>query len=1100
MSPSSVELWQRISASQLASPMQCRAWAAEAAAGLSATEAIDGHRIAQRLVELGRLSQFQADVLLDGSNEPLVKHGWRILEPVNFSRGQPQDVRGAWVDWWAAAKSPTAATAWLRWLGADDLQQVEIRDANPALPLALRHSQVAHEHLQGVAAPEMAGGSLQLCVAPLSGVLLSGLCGGRPVAIDVVLPMLMQIADGLAALHTAGIVHGRVTPDRIVQGEDGQWRLLRDPLCGHTLDISGRPLGLLGQKLPSGSTAAHFMAPEFLVPAQAATPQSDIYSLGCTVWLMLSGKLPASGKKPEQILAAHAEAALDLRSLRALPDPLVRIVLHCLAKNPAARFADAGQLQTALAGATAAEPAAAPASPAVQATPTIQTAPNAQAAATVKPDATVKAAPPVPAAPAKSAPTMPAAAQKTSPGAAREVRTSTEQPAARSPSAKPNRAQVIQAEVITPQTTDAAENSSAEVVSADVVSAEVVPSAVAPRAGVPGKLVSAEVAPSAKPGANVSAARSAASPQPAASPRPAAVPRAGVRRPVTKRRKSNPWLPPLIGGGGVVVLLLVLLVINGGLGSSSGTKPVPAQPAAANASSSAAVAASAATEPTPPADPRTEFFDLVDDSSTALWAPPRPPEPLPLDLLPPGGQVFLALRPERLFSQPQAKELLALLDKDIGTFWQWLREESGVPAEELEQVVVAAYPGAGGTPQFVLRARLKQPQTLGQLKSLWKAPAETKLGEQVLLTSGARGYYVAQQPFVDSQNVVEFVAGPPELLGEAVELAGAAGPLTSQIEQLWKWSDRAADISLLVNPSFLFTEGRSIVERCPPRLAEQLQKWLSRDMRGAMLSTSLESQWYYELRLVGSSDRDAGAIGQKLTDALENLPQAVESWFVSESPHPYWRAVALRYPNMLRALAAQTRIGVENGQAVANGYLPAEAAPNLIYGSWIALQPAATVSLGASVGAAASAPPAAQTPLTPEQILDRPITVAVDQQGIEVVLQLIGEQANDGLPPGTKPLQFELDGAGFQRSGITRNQQIRDFKVESQPVRVALTELSKRGNPVAGITDLKSAEQKLLWILLPSPDGSTAPRISLTSREAALAAKHPLPAEFAPAP
>ena len=226
------------------------------------------------------------------------------------------------------------------------------------------------------------------------------------------------------------------------------------------------------------------------------------------------------------------------------------------------------------------------------------------------------------------------------------------------------------------------------------------------------------------------------------------------------------------------------------------------------------------------------------------------------------------------------------------------------------------------------------------------------------------------------------------------------------------------------------------------------------------------------------------------------MPQAIESWLVNELPHPHWRAMANRFPNMLRAFDAQTRVGAENGQAIVNGYLPNTAAPNLIYASWMAVQTGSTVSTGNVAASGNSAATPDGPPLTPEQILDRKITLSIDQTGIENVLQAIGEQANEKLPSGTKPLRFELDGAGFQRSGITRNQQIKpNFQVQDQTVRQALILLSKKGNPVQPNDDLTTEDQKLLWVLI---DGDKPDKalISLTSREAAVAAGYKLPAEY----
>lgn len=1010
MSLTSGELWQRIAASQLASPEQCRTWAAQASKGLSAAEASDGQRLATQLVAQGKLTRFQAEVLLGGSDQPLAKHDWRLLQPVHFGVKDLYDVRAVWHGWWVATKTTGGPATWLRWLDASDLQQPNIRAAHSSLNLAVRHSQVQHGHLQNVSAPVMLSGTLQLGVGPVSGKLLSARCNDQPLKWDEALAMLVQLSAALAALHTVGLVHGRVTPDRIAAGEDGQWRLLRDPLCASTLDMTDRALGVLGDKLPPSARLAHFMAPEFLVPGQAATAQTDCYALGCTVWLLLTGRVAYQAKQPEQILAAHAEEPLETKRLSGVPEPLARCILHCLAKNPAARFRDAAHLLESLQEVQ--RIIASPAAP--RATPVVTSTNPPGAATTVLP----ASAAPVSNAPVSAAP-----------------------------------------------------------VSAAPVSAA--PVSTAPISAAP-----------------VSAVRRA--PVTAGSRRrlPSAV-RSGARGGGLRRRKTNLWLTSAIGGGAIVVLLLLLVVMNSGWNPSSLKQPgasqtVPVAPAGSAANGASTTTTSSAA---PATDPRAEVFELVDDSSESLWVPPHLPQSLPLDLLPPGGQIFVSLRPARLFTQPPSKQLLRLLDADLASVWRWLGEQSGVPVEELDEVVLAAYPGQSGVPQVALRVRLKKAHVLGELKSAWKVSTETKVGDHAMLVSGERAYYVAAQPLIDSQSVADFVVGPVGLIGESVGMLGSVGPLNSQIEQLWKWSDAAADFCVIVNPSFLFTEGRGLLQQCPPRLADQLKKWLARDMRGAMLTTNLDSQWFYELRLIGSSDRDAGAIRQRMSDALAGWPQAMESWFVSESPHPYWRALALRFPNMLRALATQTRVGTENGQAIANGYLPSEAAPNLLYASWMALQPSATLPLG-TVGAGGGAP-ATQPPLTTEQILQRPITVAVDQQGIEVVLQLIGEQANDQLPPGTKPLRFELDGAAFQRSGITRNQQIRDFNVQSQPVRTALTELARRGNPVPGVSDLKSADQKLIWVILQNAERRDEAVVSLTSREAATASNYPLPAEFA---
>ncbi len=360
MSLSSVELWQRITARQLASPMQCRAWAADATAGLSATEALDGERLAAQLVTLGKLTQFQADIIVAGADEPLVRNGWRILEPVNIAPHVAPSARCVWNDWWVATKGPNAPVQWLRWLDVASLKSPAIAACNPALPFALRQSQIRSDGLQGMQPPELADGCLQLCMEPVPGNLLSSMCDGQAKPVEDVTAIIQWVAAALAAMHSAGLAHGRVAPDRIALGNDGTVHLLRDPLCSFTAacqpdDARSAPSGLLASRLPTALRMAHFMAPEFLAPAQVATPSSDCYSLGCIAWLLLTGNVPHAGTKSkgqspssEAILAAHADSPLDVRAIEHVPEPIRRCLLHCLAKNPSARFQDAHQLARSL--------------------------------------------------------------------------------------------------------------------------------------------------------------------------------------------------------------------------------------------------------------------------------------------------------------------------------------------------------------------------------------------------------------------------------------------------------------------------------------------------------------------------------------------------------------------------------------------------------------------------------------------------------------------------------------------------------------------------------------------------------------------------------
>jgi hypothetical protein len=332
---------------------------------------------------------------------------------------------------------------------------------------------------------------------------------------------------------------------------------------------------------------------------------------------------------------------------------------------------------------------------------------------------------------------------------------------------------------------------------------------------------------------------------------------------------------------------------------------------------------------------------------------------------------------------------------------------------------------------------------------------------------------------------------------EAAELQGAAGPLVSHLGKLWQVSDADADFSLLLNSSFLFSEGKSILAAMPKRLASRLRDLLEVDSRAALLQTRFEPVWYVETQLIGLSDREAPRLSESLRQKVSGAPTAVEEWFVSEQPHPYWRSLAIRYPQMLRALAEQTRFGIEGGAAVSNAYLPPEAATNILLSSWIASQEGATLISDAPVETDVAT--SATKPLTIEEYLSRKIRLSFDQEPIESALRLVGEEANANLPAGTPQLRFALDGGAFERAGITRNQQLRDFKHVDLPMRDALTAIAKRGNPVTTVKDTHEENQRLIWVVRDDPEQAGKQMISLTTRTEATAKNIPLPLEFAPA-
>lgn len=153
---------------------------------------------------------------------------------------------------------------------------------------------------------------------------------------DAVLDLVLPCAEALARAHDKGIVHGDIKPANILSdGGHGK-------LCDFGLARFYRQNHAPGSMVV-GSPA--FMAPEQL-QGRPAGPAADIFALGVTLYMLLSGKLPFDGANSEETREAILEnRRKPLRDVVADVDPaLERIVEACLEPDPAARYPSSSAL------------------------------------------------------------------------------------------------------------------------------------------------------------------------------------------------------------------------------------------------------------------------------------------------------------------------------------------------------------------------------------------------------------------------------------------------------------------------------------------------------------------------------------------------------------------------------------------------------------------------------------------------------------------------------------------------------------------------------------------------------------------------------------
>jgi serine/threonine-protein kinase len=155
--------------------------------------------------------------------------------------------------------------------------------------------------------------------------------------------LIAEAAEGLDHAHALGVVHRDIKPSNLMLTRGGRCKVVDFGLA--------RVEAASGKFVPLGESVGtpQFLAPE-VIQGQAATAQSDIYSLGVTLWFMLAGRAPFVADSKHKTLQMQISSALpDIRQVRPdLPEGLVLALARAMAKRPEDRFDSAGQFAKAL--------------------------------------------------------------------------------------------------------------------------------------------------------------------------------------------------------------------------------------------------------------------------------------------------------------------------------------------------------------------------------------------------------------------------------------------------------------------------------------------------------------------------------------------------------------------------------------------------------------------------------------------------------------------------------------------------------------------------------------------------------------------------------
>jgi len=290
-------------------------------------------RLVQEMLREGKVTEFQADTILKGKTKRLIVGNYVIMEKIGQGgMGRVYKARHSRMDRIVALK-------FLPFKARESLEAV--RRFNREIRAAAR---LIHPNIVTAHDADESEGRYFLAMEYIDGKdLLIVVNEGGPLAVDTAVDYILQASEALKYAHSQKIIHLDIKPANLLLDQDGTIKVLDMGLARIDDVLSDTETAPAEALIQDGKVmgTVDYVPPERSTHPEAVDHRADIYSLGCTLHHLLTGRPPYGGNTILKRIEAHRVKPIPpLRKRRKdVPASLEAVYQRMMAKDPKERHA-----------------------------------------------------------------------------------------------------------------------------------------------------------------------------------------------------------------------------------------------------------------------------------------------------------------------------------------------------------------------------------------------------------------------------------------------------------------------------------------------------------------------------------------------------------------------------------------------------------------------------------------------------------------------------------------------------------------------------------------------------------------------------------------